>query len=165
MISSHLRALLLLLLFAPLLATGEDKAAPAAGVAKKRQLTAAELRDFYTNPAGRIITEWAETEQDTKIWRSFTNAGYATVLSEGKVEDGHMVFRKGYKHAGDVYPDAQRPMWCTYNGIEPQFFDEQNRKLLKEGYTLMQMQRFTDERGETRFCAIWVKFMPGPIKK
>jgi hypothetical protein len=165
MISLPLRAILLAFLLAPLLTTGEDKAAPAAGAAKKRQLTAAELRDFYTNPVGRIDTEWAETEQDTKIWRSFTNAGYATVLSEGKVEDGRMVFRKGYKNASDVYPDAQRPMWYTYNGIEPQFFDEQNRKLLKEGYTLMQMQRFTDEEGGTRFCAIWVKFMPGPVKK
>src|SRR4051812_6662278 len=98
MIASHLRALLLLLLLAPLLATAEDKAAPADGAPKKRRLTAAELREFYTDPAGRIVTDWVETEQDTKIWRSFTNAGYSTVLSEGKVEDGHMVFRKGFKH-------------------------------------------------------------------
>jgi hypothetical protein len=161
----RLRALLLLLLLAPLLAMGEDKAAPAGGPSKKRRLTAAELREFYTDPAGRIVTDWEGTEQDTKIWRSFTNAGYSTVFSEGKMEEGRMVFRKGYKYLGDVYPDAERPKWYTYNGIDPQFFEDQNRKLLKEGYTLMQMQRFTDEEGEFRFCAIWVRFVPGTPKK
>jgi hypothetical protein len=165
MILSRLRALLLLLLFTPLLATGEDKAAPADGAPKKRRLTAAELREFYTDPAGRIVTEWTEMDRDTKIWRSFTKAGYSTVLSEGKMEDGQMLFRKAYKHLGDVYPDAERPKWYTYNGMDPQFFEERNRELLKEGYTLMQMQRFIGDEGEFRFCGIWVKFVPPLPKK
>ena len=160
MLFHPMRATILVLLLAPLLAMGEDKAAPAAGAPKKRRLTAAELSDFYTNPAGRIVTEWAEMDEDTKIWRSFTNAGYSTVLSEGRVEDGHMVFRNGFKHLCDVYPDAERLKWYTYNGIDEEYFHRRNRELLKQSYTLMHMQRFLDDDGAFRFCAIWVRFVP-----
>lgn len=161
---SRLRALLIFLLLTPLLTTGEDKAAPADGAAKKRRLTAAELREFYTDPAGRIVTEWAEFDRDTEIWRSFTKAGFATVLAEGKMEGGQMLFRKGYKHLSDVYPDAERWKWYTYTGMDPQSFQKRNQDLLKQGYTLMQMQRFTDDEGQIYFCPIWVEFVPAILR-
>ena len=83
----------------------------------------------------------------------------------GKMEDGQMLFRKGYKHLSDVYPDAERWIWYTYTGMDPQSFQKRNQDLLKQGYTLMQMQRFTDDEGQIYFCPIWVEFVPGSSKK
>jgi hypothetical protein len=165
MISCWQSVFLFLLLLAPMLAGADEKGAPAGGAAKKRQLTAAELRDFYTNPAGRIVTDWAELEIDSEIWESFTKAGYCTVLSEGKLEEGRLLFRKGYKHVSDFYPDATRTNWHTYTGMSQKSFDTHNRELLKDGFTLMRMQRFIDGDGEFRFCAIWARFTPAPPKK
>jgi hypothetical protein len=154
-----------MLLLAPYLAVlAGDKPLAAAERPKNRQLTAAELRAFYTDPGGRIVTEWTDMEHDTKLFRIFTKAGYATVLTEGKMQDGQMVFRKGYKHVNDTYPDAAKLMWYTYNGIDEEFFDSQTRKLLAQDFTLMRMQRFVDDDGEGRFCAIWVKFTTGTSK-
>src|SRR5215207_2903550 len=105
----------ILLLLSPLAAGAGEKPNPAAEPPKTRKLTAAELRTFYTDPVGQIVTDWTDTAQDTRTFRSFVKAGYATVLSEGKMEDGHMVFRKAYKHVSDFYPDSEKLMWCTYN--------------------------------------------------
>jgi hypothetical protein len=126
----------------------------------KRQLTAAEIRRFYSDPTDRIVTDWATEEDDMDTWRAFTDAGYATVLTEGKLQDGQSLYRKAYKHVHDFYPDAERLRWFTYNGVDEEFFEATNRKLLKQNYTLMQMQRFENEDGEFRYCAIWVRFKP-----
>jgi hypothetical protein len=155
---------LLVFLLSAVAALADDKGGPATEVAEKCQLTAAELRAFYTDPGGRIVTEWTDMEHDIRLFRIFTKAGYATVLTEGKMEDGQMVFRKGYKHVNDTFPDAAKLMWYTYNGIDEEFFDSQTRKLLTLDFTLMRMQRFVDDEGEARFCAIWVKFTPGTRK-
>ncbi|OAI56998.1 hypothetical protein AYO49_00320 [Verrucomicrobiaceae bacterium SCGC AG-212-N21] len=149
-----MRLLLLALLICPLLLVAEEK---------KRPLTAAEVRSYYSDPTNRIVTDWTTEEEDTKRWRSFTSAGYDTVLTEGKLENGEVLYRKAYKHVDDVYPGAARPKWFAYNGVDEEFFETTNRKLLKENYTLMQMQRFENEDGEFRFCATWVRFLPTPI--
>ena len=124
-----MRLVFLVLLLSAVAAVADDRAKPAADPPKKRQLTAAELRAFYTDADGRIVTEWTDMEEDTKLFRIFTKAGYATVLTEGKMQDGQMVFRKGYKHVNDTYPDAAKLMWYTYNGIDEEFFSEQIRRL------------------------------------
>jgi hypothetical protein len=147
-----MRFLLLALLACPVILIAD---------APKRPLTATEIRAFYSDPKDRIMTDWASEDDDMETWRAFTDAGYATVLTEGKVQDGQSLYRKAYKHVDDFYPDADRLRWFTYNGVDEEFFETTNRKLLKQNYTLMQMQRFENEEGEFRYCAIWVRFKPG----
>ena len=131
----------------------------------KRQLTARELRSLYSDLTHCIFTEWASVGADHQTWESFTKAGYVPVLSEAKLEDGKLFARKGFKHVEDFHPDAARPKCCCYTCVTQAFFVNKNRELLKDNYTLMQMQRFTDDEGEFRFCGIWVKFVPPLPKK
>jgi hypothetical protein len=159
-----MRLLFFIVVFGSLSVMAADPATSGADSPKKRKLSAQELYSFYKDTAGRIVTDWTDMEKDTKVFRAFSKAGYVTVLSEGKMQDGEMVFRKAYKHVNDTYPDADKLMWYTYNGVDEEFFDNQNRTLLAQNFTLMQMQQFLDGEGERRFCAIWVKFDPRPEK-
>jgi hypothetical protein len=158
----------LLVLLCPAILGADDAAKPAPQAAAVRQeaapqnrkLTAAELRDFYSNPQGRIYSDWADLDTDSKCFRSFTDAGYTTVLSEGMLQDGQSLFRKAYKHLDDFHPGAESIMWQTYTNMTLASFEKRNRDYLKQTYALMRMHRFTDGRGEIRFCAIWLKFVP-----
>ena len=138
-VNHRLMRLLLLPLIFPILVVAEDKAQPAADAAKKHKLTAAELRQVFSDPEGRILTDWMGEEVSTALWRSFTKAGYTVVLTEGKMEGGQMLFRQAYKHAQDLFPGCERPFWHTYIRMPQDFFENKHRELLKDNYTLMQM--------------------------
>jgi hypothetical protein len=145
----------------PLLLVGADRE-KAPGARAARKLTPEEVRRFFEDRTGVIVTDWAEQDLDTRTWRSFTNAGYATVFSEGKLADGEMVFRKGFKHVDDQYPGAQRPAWYTYQAVSQDFLDRRTKELAKESYIIVQMQRFVDGDGESRYCVVWAKAAAPP---
>jgi hypothetical protein len=95
-----------------------------------------------------------------EVFEAFWNGGYIPVVSEGKCEDGQCYYRKAFKFLTDIYPDAEKVKPTCKTGVSKPTFDERNAELLKDGYTLMQMQTFTDAEGEVRYCACWVKILP-----
>jgi hypothetical protein len=129
-------------------------------VTRKRVLTLEELKKFYTEEKGRITTDWVEPSMRQRVFEAFWDVGYIPVMSEGKCENGQCYYRKAFKFLTDIYPNAEKVKPTCKTGVSKSTFDERNAELLKDGYTLMQMQTFTDAEGDVRYCACWVKILP-----
>ena len=168
-----MRSSLLSLLLCPICLIADEKPLPATATgkpvadvpAKKRALTMEELKKFYSDEKDRIITEWIDYETSEKVWLSLTKAGYRMVASEGKMEDGEMVFRTSYKHLADYYPGTEEIRRWFFCGVTKDAFEAKVAELEKNHYAKIQMQTFVDGEGKPRYCGIWANPVPAPKKK
>lgn len=131
-----------------------------AAKAAKRSVTMEELKRFYADEHGRITTDWTDTETRQQLYDAFTRAGYLQVMSEGKVVDGRLMYRKAFKLLSDAHPDAAPlKQWCN-TALTQEAFEKRNKELDQQGYVLMQKHAYKDEDGLVLFCASWVQFPP-----
>jgi len=122
-----------------------------------RVLTRAEVETFFTDPKGLIMTDWLEMAYQYRTWKRLVDMGYYAVVLEGKTENGRELYRKGYKHLKDLYPDAKRLKWFSRTGMSTDAFNRRLIERYKEGYAPIKLHSFPGNDGQPVWMGVWVK--------
>ena len=122
-----------------------------------RVLTRAEVETFFTDPKGLLMTDWLEMADQYRTWKRLVDMGYYAVVLEGKTENGRELYRKGYKHLKDFYPDAKRLKWYSRTGMSTDAFNRRLIERYKEGYAPIKLHSFPGNDGQPVWMGVWVK--------
>jgi len=122
-----------------------------------REPTRAEILEFYTNPDGVVYSEWTNGTVDHRNWQEMRDVKMRPVRNEGRVRDGKVEFRKGYKNFTKSFGETKGFGWYCYTGLSHEYFTKRNQKLFLDGYSIVWTQVFMNPEGEARYQALWAR--------